>query len=48
MAARVIELVCEAYGYRCCAKGVLLCEDAGRACFCTRDEYERRHVEGCE
>lgn len=48
MAAKVVELVCEACGYRCCAEGVLLCEDARRAGFCTREEYERRHVEGCE
>lgn len=48
MATLVVELVCEACGYRCCAEGVQLCEDAKRAGFVTREEYERRHVEGCE
>jgi hypothetical protein len=43
--AKVVELVCESCGYRACAEGDLLCEDAKRAGFCTREEYERRHVE---
>jgi len=45
MADKVIELVCESCGFRVCAAGVLLCGDAKRAGFCTREEYERRHVE---
>lgn len=48
MAMFILEIVCEACGYRCCTEGVQLCKDAKRAGFCTRDEYERRHVEGCE
>jgi hypothetical protein len=39
----VLELVCDACGFRHCAEGVLLCDDARRAGFCTRDEWERRH-----
>jgi hypothetical protein len=42
---KILELVCEACGFRHCAEGVLMCEEARRAGFCTRDEYERRHAE---
>lgn len=43
-----LELVCDSCGYACCAEGKQLCEDAlnGIASFCTRDEWERRRVEG--
>lgn len=44
--AKVVELVCEACGFAHCTKGVLMCPDARMAGACTRDEYERRHVEG--
>lgn len=43
--AQVIELVCEACGFRHCSEGVLMCKDARSAGICTRKEYERRHVE---
>ncbi len=43
-----LELVCDARGYRSCAEGELLCEDAERAGFCTREEYERRRLKGGE
>jgi hypothetical protein len=43
--AQVIELVCEACGYRHCSEGVLMCKDARKAGICTREEFELRHVE---
>lgn len=43
--AKQVELVCESCGFAHCAKGVLMCKDALRSGFCTREEYERRHVE---
>jgi len=43
--AKVVELVCESCGYRHCAQGVLMCGDAQKAGFCTREEFERRHVD---
>lgn len=43
--AQVLTLVCEACGFRACTEGDLLCENAKRVGFCTREEYERRHVE---
>jgi hypothetical protein len=45
MALKVLETVCDACGYRSCAEGELLCENAKRAGFCTREEYERRRLE---
>jgi hypothetical protein len=43
-----LELVCDSCGYHCCAAGEMLCDGAleGSASFCTRDEWERRRVEG--
>lgn len=45
--AKVVELVCESCGYRSCTVGRGMCRDAFLkvAGFCTREEYERRHVE---
>lgn len=47
MSDQIIELICDSCGFRCCAQGMQLCEDAlnGVAGFCTRDEWERRRVE---
>lgn len=44
--ARILELVCDSCGYRVCTEGILLCDNARRAGFCTREEYERRRIEG--
>lgn len=43
--AKVVELVCSSCGFRHCAAGVLMCPNARTAGVCTREEYERRHVE---
>jgi|GEM_PF-3958821 len=43
--AEVVELVCEACGFAHCLKAVLMCPSALTAGVCTREEYERRHVE---
>lgn len=43
--AKVVELVCQSCGFSHCAKSVLMCPDARKAGVCTREEYERRHVE---
>ena len=43
--AKVVELVCEECGFAHCLKGVLMCPNARTAGVCTREEYERRHVE---
>jgi len=45
--AKVVELVCESCGYRSCTEGRGMCRDAFLkvAGVCTREEYERRHVE---
>ena len=48
MSGLVLELVCDSCGYRCCAAGEMLCDAAleKKASFCTRDEWERRRVDG--
>jgi hypothetical protein len=45
--AEVVELVCESCGYRSCTEARGMCRDAFLkvAGVCTREEYERRHVE---
>jgi hypothetical protein len=45
--AKVVELVCESCGYRSCAEARGMCRDAFLkvAGVCTREEYERWHVE---
>jgi len=45
--AKVVELVCSSCGFRSCGEGHSMCKDAVKkvAGVCTREEYERRHVE---
>ena len=45
--AKVVELVCESCGFRSCTEARGMCRDAFLkvAGVCTREEYERRHVE---
>jgi hypothetical protein len=45
--AKVVELVCTSCGYRSCTEARRMCRDAFLkvAGVCTREEYERRHVE---
>jgi hypothetical protein len=45
---KVIELVSDSCGYNCCIQGTQKCTDAfhGIASFYSRDEWERRRVEG--
>jgi hypothetical protein len=47
MTYQPLELVCDQCGYHCCITGIL-CRNAknGTACCCTRQEWERRRVEG--
>ena len=45
--AKVVELVCESCGFRSCTEARGMCRDSFLkvAGVCTREEYERRHVE---
>lgn len=45
--AKVVELICSSCGFRSCGEGQSMCKDAVKkaAGVCTREEFERRHVE---
>lgn len=46
MTTTVLQIVCSSRGFRCCAKGEQLCDEAleHNASFCTLEEYEARYA----